>query len=109
MEAYYNNQASNSMPNFSRHYRKRRSGLGALATGIGCVALHLARRIFWPAVKKKLGRELLVQDAPELLEFATKKKSEKQPLKSTVQKTTKKQIACHFNVIRKLSIAKGQH
>ena len=108
MEAYYNNQASNSMPNFLRHYRKRGSGLGALATGMGCVALHLARRVFWPAVKK-LGRELLVQDAPELLEFATKKKSAEQTLKSTVQKTTNKQIAGHLNVIRKLSSVKGQH
>ena len=33
-----------------------------------------------------------MQGAPELLEFATKKKSAKQALKSTVKKTAKKQI-----------------
>ena len=72
MEAYYNNQASNSMPHFSGHYRQRGSGFGALAAGIGRVALPLARRLVWPAAKT-IGRELLVQGAPELLEFATKK------------------------------------
>ena len=41
MEAYYNNQASNSMPHFSRHYGQRGSELGALAAGIGRVALPL--------------------------------------------------------------------
>ena len=91
MEAYYSNQASNSMPHFSGHYRQRGSGFGALAAGIGRVALPLARRVIWPAAKK-IGKELLVQGAPELLEFATKKKSAKQALKSTVKKTAKKQI-----------------
>ena len=91
MEAYYSNQASNSMPHFSGHYRQRGSGFGALAAGIGRVALPLARRVIWPTAKK-IGRELLVQGAPELLEFATKKKSAKQALKSTVKKTAKKQI-----------------
>ena len=89
MEAYYNNQASNSMPHFSGHYRQRGSGFGALAAGIGRVALPLARRLIWPAAKT-IGRELLVQGAPELLEFATKK-SAKQALKSTVAKTARKQ------------------
>ena len=91
MEAYYSNQPSNSMPHFSGHYRQRGSGFGALAAGIGRVALPLARRVIWPAAKK-IGRELLLQGAPELLEFATKKKSAKQALKSTVKKTAKKQI-----------------
>ena len=91
MEAYYNNQASNSMPHFSGHYRQRGSGFGALAAGIGRVALPLARRLISPAAKT-IGRELLVQGAPELLEFATKKKSAKQAMKSTVAKTARKQI-----------------
>ena len=92
MEAYYNNQASNSMLHFSGNYRQRGSGFGALAAGIGRVSLPLARRPIWPAAKT-IGRELLVQGAPELLEFATKKKSAKQaPLKSTVAKTARKQI-----------------
>ena len=91
MEAYYSNQASNSMPHFSGNYRQRGSGFGALAAGIGCVALPLARRVIFPAAKK-IGRELIVQGAPEILEVATKKKSAKHALKSTVKKTAKKQI-----------------
>ena len=40
MEAYYSNQASQSMPHFSGHYRQRGSGFGALAAGIGsCSAI----------------------------------------------------------------------
>ena len=91
MEAYYSNQASHSMPHFSGHYRQRGSGFGALAAGIGRVALPLARKFLWPAAKK-IGRDLLVQGAPELVEVATKRKSAKQALKSTVAKTARKQI-----------------
>ena len=91
MEAYYSKQASQSMPHFSGHYRQRGSGFGALAAGIGRVALPLARRIIWPAAKR-IGRELLVQGAPELVEAATKRKSAKQALKSTVAKTARKQF-----------------
>ena len=90
MEAYYSNQASQSMPHFSGHYRQRGSGFGALAPGIGRVALPLARKFIWPAAKK-IGRDL-VQGAPELVEVATKRKSAKQALKSTVAKTARKQI-----------------
>ena len=91
MEAYYNDQASISIPHFSGHYRQRGSGFGALAAGIGRVALPLARGIIWPAAKR-IGRELLVQGAPEIAEFTTKKKTAKQALKSTVAKTVKKTI-----------------
>ena len=91
MESYYSNQASQSMPHFSGHYRQRGSGFGALAAGIGRVALPLARKFLWPAAKK-IGRDLLVQGAPELVEVATKRKSAKQALKSTVAKTARKQI-----------------
>ena len=49
MEAYYSNQASQSMPHFSGHYRQRGSGFGALAAGIGRVALPLAKKFIWPA------------------------------------------------------------
>ena len=91
MEAYYKNQASNSMPHFAGHYRQRGSGFGASAADIGRVALPLARRLILPAAKT-IGRELLVQGAPELIEFASKKKSAKQALKSTVAKTARKQI-----------------
>ena len=92
MEAYYSNQASQSMPHFSGHYRQRGSGFGALAAGIGRVALPLARKFLWPAAKK-IGRDLLLQGAPELVEVAIKRKSAKQALKSTVAKTARKQIA----------------
>ena len=91
MEAYYSNQASQSMPHFSGHYRQRGSGFGAHAAGIGRVALPLARKFLWPAAKK-IGRDLLVQGAPELVEVATKRMSAKQALKSTVAKTARKQI-----------------
>ena len=91
MEAYYSNQASQSMPHFSGHYRQRGSGFGALAAGIGRVALPLARKFLWPAAKK-IGRDLLVQGTPELVEVATKRKSAKQALKNTVAKTARKQI-----------------
>ena len=43
MDSYYVNQAT-SLPHFSGHYRQRGSGFGALAAGIGRVALPLARR-----------------------------------------------------------------
>ena len=97
MEAYYNDQASNSIPHFSGHYRQRGSGFGALAAGIGRVALPLARRFFWPAAKR-IDRELLVQGAPEIAEFATKKKTAKQALKSTVAKTVKKQLGGSLHI-----------
>ena len=51
----------------------------------------IARQLIWTAAKT-IGRELVVQGAPELIEFATKKKSAKQALKSTVAKTVGKQI-----------------
>ena len=70
---------------------KEAAVLGALAAVIGRVALPLARNFLWPTAKK-IGRDLLVQGAPELLEVATKRKSAKQPLKSTVAKTARKQI-----------------
>ena len=44
------------------------------------------------ALSKKIGRDLLVQGAPELVEVAIKRKSAKQALKSTVAKTARKQI-----------------
>ena len=40
MEVYYSKQASKLMPHFSGHYRRRGSGFGALAAGIGRVAHH---------------------------------------------------------------------
>ena len=70
MDSYYHNQAN--LPHFSGHYRQQGSGFGALALGIGRVALPLARKFVIPAAKKT-GKELLLQAAPELIEVATKK------------------------------------
>ena len=89
MEQYYAKQAS--LPYFSGHYRQRGSGFGALAAGIGRVAIPFARRVILPAAKK-LGRELLMSAAPELIDVAMKKKSPKQALKNTVTKTARKQL-----------------
>ena len=96
MDAYYNNQAT--MPHFSGHYRQRGSGFGALAMGIGRVALPLARKFIIPAAKR-IGKELLVQAAPELINIATKKKTPKQALKSTVKNTIKKQVGSGKNLL----------
>ena len=106
MEAYYNNQLSNSMPHFSGHYRQRGIGFSALAAGIGRVALPLARRFIWPAAKT-IGRELLVQGAPELLEFATKK-SAKHAMKSTVAKQRENKLEGHLIEDEKQSIKGGR-
>ena len=78
-------------PYFSGHYWQRGSGFGALAAGIGRAALPIARKFLWP-VAKTIGRELIVQAAPELVDLVTKKKSPKQAIKSTVQKTVRKQV-----------------
>ena len=52
MEAYYSNQASQSMPHFSGHYRQRGSGFEAPAAGIGRVALPLAKKLYGPLPKE---------------------------------------------------------
>ena len=62
------------MLQFSGHYRQRGSGFGAVAGGIGRIALRLARKLLWPAPKKNC-RYFLNQGALELVEVATKRKS----------------------------------
>ena len=91
MDNYYSQQAASTMPHFTGHYRQRGSGFGALAAGIGRFAFPLARKFILPAVKK-IGRELLVQGAPELIDVVTSKKTPKQAIKNTVKKTVKKQV-----------------
>ena len=59
MEAYYHNQAT--MTHFLGHYRQRGSGLGALDTGIGRVALLLAREMNKPSTKWTGKNHLLKQ------------------------------------------------
>ena len=89
MEAYYHNQAT--MPHFSGHYRQRGRGFGALAMGIGRVALPLVRKCIVPAAKR-IGKELFVQAAPEIIDIATRKKTPKQATKNLLKNTIKKQI-----------------
>ena len=89
MDSYYANQAT-SLPHFPGHYRQRGSGFGALAAGIGRVTSPLARRFILPTAKR-IGKELLRQSAPELLDVVSSKKSPKQALKNTISNTVKKQ------------------
>ena len=89
MEAYYQEQSIS--PYFSGPYHQRGSGFGALAAGIGRAALLIARKFLWPAAKK-IERELIVQAAHELVDVVTQKKSQKQAIKSTVQKAVRKQV-----------------
>ena len=89
MDSYYANQAT-SLPHFSGNYRQRRSGFGALAAGIGRVALPLARRFILPTVKR-IGKELLKQSVSETLDVVGNKKS-RQAIKNTISKTVKNRL-----------------
>ena len=89
MDSYYTNQAS-ALPYFSGHYRQRGSTFGALASGIRRIALPIARKFILPAAKR-VGKELLLQSVPELMDLVSKKKSPKQALKNTISNTVKKQ------------------
>ena len=75
MEAYYQQQSVS--PYFAGHYCQRGSGFGALAAGIGRAAIPIAKKFLW-RVAKKIGRELFVQAAPEIVDVVAKKKSPKE-------------------------------
>ena len=95
MDSYYSNQAS--LPHFSGYYRQRGSGFGALARGIGRFALPLAKKYLLPAAKT-IGKELIAQGTPEILEVFKKRKTPRKAIKATVQKTLRKQPGrggCH--------------
>ena len=62
-----------------------------MAAGIGSIVIPFARRITLLATKK-LGRELLMSAAPELIDVDIEEKSRKQTLKNTVTRTTRKQL-----------------
>ena len=89
MEAYQ--QQKSVSPYFAGHYRQRGSGFGALVAWIGRAAIPIAKKFLWP-VAKKIGRELFVQAAPEIVDVVARKKRPKEALKSTVQKTIKNQV-----------------
>ena len=90
MYSYYANQAT-SLAHFAGYYRLRGSGFGALAAGIGRDALPLARQYILPTVKI-IGKELLKQSFPELLDVVSSKKSPQQALKNTISKTVEKMM-----------------
>ena len=71
MDSYYANQAF-ALPYFSGHYRQRGSGFGALASGIGKIDLPIAKKFVFPAAKC-VGKELLLQSVPELMDVVSKK------------------------------------
>ena len=71
MDSYYHNQAN--LPYFSGQFRQRGSGFGALALGIGRVALPSAQKIVIPAAKY-IRKELFLQAAPELIDVCIEKK-----------------------------------
>ena len=89
MDSYNANQAT-SLPHFSGHYRQRGSGFGALAAGIGRVALPLARRFILPTAKS-IGKELLKQSVPEIVDVVGNRKSPRQAIKNKISQTVKKQ------------------
>ena len=66
-------------------------GFGSLATGIGHDNIPFAGRVILPAAKK-LGRELVMSAASELIDADMKKKSLKQALNNTVTKIGRKQL-----------------
>ena len=89
MQQYYSQQAV--LPQFSSYSRQRGSGFGALAAGVGRVAIPFAKKFLLPAVHS-IGKELFNQSIPELLDVASKRKTPKQAIRSAVRKTVKKQL-----------------
>ena len=89
MDAYYTRQAV--LPHFTGYSRQRGSGIGSLAAGVGRVALPFAKKFLLPAVKS-IGKDLIANTLPELVEVVSIKKSPKQAAKSAIRKTIKKQI-----------------
>ena len=88
MESYYANQES-SLPHFSGQYRQRGSCFGASVSSIGHFILPPAQKFVLPAAKR-IGKELLLQSVPELMDVFGEK-SPNQVLKNTISNTVKKQ------------------
>ena len=79
------------LPHFSSYNRQRGSGIGALAAGIGRVAVPFAKKFLLPAAKN-IGKELLTQSVSEILAVIAKRKSPPKAAKKVLSKTIKKQI-----------------
>ena len=110
MNSYYNNQAK-ILPHFCSQYRQRGRGFGALASGVGRVALALARQFILPTAKH-FGKKLLRQSDPELLDVvSSKKKISQTTLKNTISNTVKKQTGDQdfANKEKSLRVAQKNH
>ena len=81
MDSYYAEQAT-SVPHFSGYYRRRRKVYGALVARMGRVALPLSS-LFVLTNAKSIGKELLKQSVPEVLNVVGNKK---QAFKNKIQK-----------------------
>ena len=79
------------LPHFPSCKRQRRSGIGALTSGIGRVAFLFAKKFHSPAAKN-IEEELLVKSVPQVLHVITKRKSPRKASKKVISKTIKKQI-----------------
>mgnify|MGYP000411855572 FL=1 len=87
-------------PVFSGPLRQHGAGFGALAAGVGRVAIPLITRYVVPAAKryvvpavKKFGRDFVEAAAPELgALFSKDKKSRRQTLKKIIKTTARKQM-----------------
>ena len=89
MKAYYRQQAV--LPHYSSYSRQRGSGFGALVAGIGRVALPFVRKFLLPAAKK-VGRDLLIDSIPELVDVVSKRKTPKAAAKEALRKTVNRQL-----------------
>jgi hypothetical protein len=76
---------------FSGPLRQRGAGFGALAAGLGRVAIPLLRRYAVPVVKR-VGRELIQAAIPEISEVIRGKKRGRSAIKNVLKKTALKQI-----------------
>ena len=77
MDAYYTRRAV--LPPFTGYSRQRGSSIGSLAAGVGRVAFPFAKKFLLPAVKS-IGKHLIANTLPELIEVVSKKKSPKQAI-----------------------------
>ena len=89
METYYRNQAQS--PYYRGQIRQRGSGIGALVAGLGRVALPIFRNVILP-MAKNVGKELIKQGVPELMDVIGNQKTPKDALRSTVSKTFSGQL-----------------
>ena len=89
MDAYFTRQAV--LPHFTGYFSPYGSGIGSWAAGVGQDPLPFPKKFLLPAVKS-IGKDLIANTVPELVEVVSKKNSPKQAAKSAIRKTITKQI-----------------